>query len=418
MNEGVSGRRRTILMFFLLVMFGTLALGYLATFHLDTIRRIVQQQMVDAFGQNLTIEDIQVSFFPTPRLTLTDLKILEPEEDRPLFQASQIQLDLGFLSIFQDELLPKGLKIENPEVYLRRDERGQWNVEAILRAQPSRGRGIGAMLSNYTLSMNNGFIQVVDGFRSPQSETLELSQIELAVSNLSDIEPMEVYFSAHLDQEGSHVSLEGTVLDVNKVFAQVVEGENPSGPVAELRAQIELEQSALFQIARFFHIEDQFLVPHARIHAQSQLRYSVGVKGYDLVLSDVILLSDAIDLQGQVSVKGLMAAVPPTISATWSSAPIGIKKIIEWVPADVLSEEIKTAFINHALKGNLEVVSATVTGSNQENGGFGLTGEFRLSNASVDLGPTWGKAERMEGRIFVQPDQVEFKVVTAIYDST
>ncbi len=417
MNSGVSGRRRTLLMFFLLVMFGALATGYLMTFHLDTIRRAVQQQMVDAFGQNLTVGGIQVAFFPSPRLTLTDLRILDPEAERPLFQASQIQIDLSFLSVLQDEVIPKGLKIENPEMYLRRDPQGHWNTESVLLGQPSGPNGIGALLSDYSLMMTNGFIQVVDAYPSSQSETLELNQVELVVSNLSDIELMDVFLSGHLDGEGSQLSFEGTLSDIHQLFLPIGDDEAPSGPNVDLRMQVKLEQSALLQLGKFFHIEEKTLLPHGGVNAQSQLQYSPGPQGFDLVLSDVILLSDTIDGQGQVKVAGLRASVPPTISATWASAPMAMEKILELIPPHVIPAEIRTAFTKQSLNGDIEVVSATVSGSNQENVGFGVTGEFRLSNASVDLGTIWGTAEKIEGRIFIQPEQVEFKEVTAIYDS-
>ncbi len=417
MNAGVSGRRRTIVMVFLLVMFGAFAVGYVMTFHLDTIRRIVQQQMVEVFGQNLSVEDIHVAFFPSPRLTLTGLKILEPEQERPMFQASHIQMDLGFLSILQDQWVPKGLKIENPKVYLRRNDRGQWNAEAVLQGETSDVTGVGPLLSNYTLTITNGSIQIVDAFHSEQPETLELSRVELAVSNLSAVEPMNVWLAAHLDNEGSQLSVEGTMSHVTKLFSQALEEENPPSTILDLRAQVELEQPALVHLARFFHIEERVLLPHGHVNAQSQLRYSAGTHGFDLVLSDVMLLSDAIDLQGQVSVAGFMASVPPTISATWASAPMSIQKLIELVPAHVIPEEIQTAFMNQSLKGTIEVVSATVSGSDQEDVGFGLTGEFRLSDASVKLGEPWGRVEKIEGRIFIQPDQVDFTEVTANYDA-
>jgi len=399
------------------MMFGALAVGYLMTFHLDTIRRIVQQQMVDAFGQHLTVGDIQVAFFPSPRLTLIDLKILEPDEDRPIFHASQLQMDLSFLSVFQDELVPKGLKIENPKVYLRRNEYGQWNAEAVLQGQPSGANGVGAMLANYSLTINNGFIQVVDAFHSSQVETLELSQVELAVSNLSDSEPMDVLLSAHLDNGGSQLSLEGTISEAKQLFSQTLKGETHSGPNVNLRTKVELDQSSLVKLAQIFHMEGQALGPHGRMNVQGQLRYGPGPQGFELVLSDVILLSDAVDLRGQVSVAGFMTSSPPTISATWTSAPIGINNFLELVPAHVIPDKIHTAFIKHSLKGNIEVVSATLSGSNREDIGFSLTGEFRLTDASVNLGPPWGVAERIEGRLFIQPDQVEFKEMTATYDS-
>lgn len=417
MSDGVSGRRRTILMFFLLVMFGALAVGYLMTFHLDTIRRIVQQQMVDAFGKNLQVGDIQVAFFPSPRLTLTDLKILEPEEDHPLFQSSRIQMDLGFLSVLQDKFVPKGLEIENPEVYLRRNEQGQWNVESVLEGPASGVNGIGAMFLDYTVTIHNGLVQVVDASHPQQPETLELKQVEVAVSNLSDTEPMDVSLSANLDNEGSHLSLEGTLSDVNQLFLPIVDGETPSGPNVGLRTQIDVEPSTLSKLAKFFHVQETSFLPQGRINAQSQLQYGPGTQGADLVLSDVIFLSDAIDLQGQVSVSGLKNSAPPTISATWASAPLEVQRILDLVPENLIPEEIQNAIINYSLNGQFEVVSATVSGSNREDVGFGLTGEFRLSEASVNLGKDWGVAEKIEGRILIQPDRVELQDFEGIYDS-
>ena len=94
MKDVVSGWRRALLVFFLLLLFGALAVGYFLTFHLDTVRRIAQQQMVEAFGQNFTVGDIQVAFFPFPELTLTDLQILESQQGKTFFQATKIQMNL------------------------------------------------------------------------------------------------------------------------------------------------------------------------------------------------------------------------------------------------------------------------------------------------------------------------------------
>ena len=146
MKKATSRWRRALLVFFLLVLFGAFAVGYFLTFHLDTVRRIAQQQMVEAFGQNFTVGDIQVAFFPYPKLTLTDLQILESQQDKPLFQAAKIQMDLGFLSVLQDKFSPKSLEIDKPKVYLRRNEQGQWNVELILRGDSSGSTGVGGRI--------------------------------------------------------------------------------------------------------------------------------------------------------------------------------------------------------------------------------------------------------------------------------
>ena len=222
MMNVTSGWRRTLLVFFLLLILGVLAVGYFLTFHLDTIRRIAHQQMVEVFGHNFTVRDIQVAFFPYPKLTLTDLQILESQQDKPLFQAAKIQMDLGFLSVLQDKFSPKSLEIDKPKVYLRRNEQGQWNVELILRGDSSGSTGVGVFLMDYALRMENGFIQVKDEYRKPKVEKIELSNVLLHVSNLSATKPLNVFFSANLNQNtDSQISFEGTVSEINDFVHQM-----------------------------------------------------------------------------------------------------------------------------------------------------------------------------------------------------
>ncbi|MCH7800573.1 MAG: hypothetical protein IIC24_03405 [Chloroflexi bacterium] len=150
---------------------------------------------------------------------------------------------------------------------------------------------------------------------------------------------------------------------------------------------------------------------------QSQIQYGPGLQGYELVLSDVIVISDAIDLQGQASISGLLAANPPTISATWSSAPIRMKKIIEMLPAYIIPDTVRNAIVDQSLDGTIEVVSATVSSSSRDDMGVGVSGEFKLSGGSFDLGKKWGVAEHVQGTVFVQPDRVQFQDIQGIYDS-
>lgn len=418
MSKVMSARRRTLLMFFLFVMFGALAVGYLLTFHLDTVRRIVQQQMLDAFGQNLQVGDIQVAFFPSPTLTLTDLQILESEQGEPVFHAARIQMDLSFLSVLQDEFVPKGLLIEEPKVYLRRNEEGQWNVETILQNQSAGSTSVGAFLTDYSLTIENGFVQVVDAFNNTPPETIELNRVALDISNLSARKPMDVLFSANLnDDDMSQLSFQGTISHVYDFFTTSQGTKEPSGPNVDVRTQIELNQSALMSFARIFHIQD-LVPPHiGRMKVQSQIQYGPGLQGYELVLSDVIVISDAIDLQGQASISGLLAANPPTISATWSSAPIRMKKIIEMLPAYIIPDTVRNAIVDQSLDGTIEVVSATVSSSSRDDMGVGVSGEFKLSGGSFDLGKKWGVAEHVQGTVFVQPDRVQFQDIQGIYDS-
>ena len=425
MKDVVSGWRRALLVFFLLLLFGALAVGYFLTFHLDTVRRIAQQQMIEAFGQNFTVGDIQVAFFPYPKLTLTDLQILESQQDKPLFQAAKIQMDLGFLSVLQDKFSPKSLEIDKPKVYLRRNEQGQWNVELILRGDSSGSTGVGVFLMDYALRMENGFIQVKDEYKQRKLENIELSNILLHISNLSATKPMNVLFSANLNQNtNSKISFQGTISELNNLFSTPGELEEKLAPRVDAEADIELNRSDLLQIISLFQAENLVHINEGQIKAQGKIRYGPSLKGYELVLSDIMILSDEIDLKGQVSITGLRTLSPPMIYATWSSVPVRIEKILQLVPESLISEEIRRALAEQSVDGKIEVVSATLSGSQWEDMAIGVIGEFKLSEGYADLGKicrtcriSWGVAENVEGMVFIKPDRVQFKDFTGIYDS-
>jgi len=413
----MSARRRTLLVFFLFVMFGALAVGYLLTFHLDTVQGVVQQHLLDTFGKNLQVSDIEVSFSPSPTLTLSNLQILESEQGAPVFHAARVQMDLSFLSVLQDEFVPKGLLIEEPGVYLRRNKEGQWNVETILRNQSAGSTSVGAFLTDYSLTIENGFIQIVDAFEHSQPETIELNSVSLDISNLSARKPMDVLFSANINDEStSQLSFQGIISHVHEFFAIPQEME-PSGPHVDIRTQIELNQSALVSLATIFRIQDLLPAHHDPMKVQSQVQYGPGIQGYDLVLSDLSLSSNEVDLQGEVSLVGLLMPSPPTISATWSSAPIRMKKILEMLPAHLIPDTLQNAIVDQSLDGTIEVVSATMSSSSPEDMGVGVNGEFKIAGGSFDLGEKWGVAEYVQGTVFVQQDRVQLQDIQGIYDS-
>jgi AsmA-like C-terminal region/AsmA family len=418
MRDKMSARRRAMVIFFLLVMFGTLAVGYLLTFHLDTVRRMVQQQMLNAFGPNLKVGEVQVTFIPFPRLTLTDLQIFDSEQGAPIFEASEIQMTLSFLSVLQDEVIPKGLVIQDPKMYLRRNEHGQWNADSLLQSQPSGSTGVGALLADYSLTIENGFVQIVDALDVVNQETLELHKVEMHISNLSAMKPMEVSLSADLNNhEDSKLSILGTISEAQEIFATPLAGETPVGPHVDVRTRLDLQDADLSQFARLFDLKDLPTHTHGHMQMQGQIVYAPGQEGYALTLSDVIVLTNAMDVKGEVQITGLRTSVPPSFFVTWASAPMSIQNLLQMVPAHLVPKEVHAALTDRPLDGKLEVVSATLSRSNTQEVGFGLTGEFRLSEGHIDLGKAWGEVEKVQGTVILQSDGAQFKEFTGTYDS-
>ena len=178
-----------------------------------------------------------------------------------------------------------------------------------------------------------------------------------------------------------------------------------------------MNQSALVSLATIFRVQDLVPLHHGPMKVQSQIQYGPGIQGYELILSNLTLLSNEVNLQGEASVAGLLMPSPPTISATWSSTPIRIKKILEMVPAHLIPDTLQNAIVDQPLDGTIEVVSATVSSSSRDDMGVGVSGEFKLSGGSFDFGKKWGVAKQIQGTVFVQPDRVQAQDIQGIWGS-
>jgi len=417
-QETVAGRRRLVLIVLLLMIFGALAIGYLLTFHLDTVRRMVQQQMTATFGKNLKVDDVHVTFFPTPRLTLTNLQIFESEDGPIIFTAKQVHMDLSFFSVMQDEIVPNSLLIQEPEVFVQRNEQGQWNIESSIQSQFKGPAGAGALLADYALTIENGRVQIIDAFEKTQPETVNVSEIAAHLSNLSLSGPIDIYFSAILnDDSASTISFEGTLSDIHALLAPKEKIESGANPTFQARSHVELTESNVFTLARMFHMEDFIGYHTGEMTAQSHIRFAPSLHGYELILSDVLILSDALDVHGQVSISGLMRTEPPTISITWANAPIPIQKVLKAIPKERIPEEFRSTLDELPLDGKVEVISATVSGSNREDVDFSIIGELKVSEGLLNLGKDWGKADHIQGTVVIQPDRVQLKDFEGKYDS-
>ena len=173
---------------------------------------------------------------------------------------------------------------------------------------------------------------------------------------------MNVFFSANLNQNtDSQISFQGTISEINDFFSTPKELEGNLGPYVDAQVGIELNRSDLSQIVSLFQAKSMAHINQGQISAQGQIRYGPSLKGYELVLSDMMILSDEIDLKGQVSITGLNTLNPPMISATWSSVPVRIEKILQMVPESLISEEIRRALADQSVDGKIEVVSATLS---------------------------------------------------------
>ena len=407
----MSSKRKRLIPFLLLVMIlCVVGVVYIATFHTEDMQVVVRDLVTRSLGDHVVIEHIQVRLFPYPYVELTDVEIQDPDRGTRVFQAAHIQLDLNFLSFVQDIPLPHALIIEQAVFDLKRDENGRWNYQNVLQGESSDQVEMGAWLLGRSLKLTNGTVHLEDRYRRESAFILHAEDLELQVEQLVWDGPTEMFLSARFSEgdAGSVLSCYGTLQDIGGFLGEGTTRGRDASPQFDLHTRMDLERETLVQLADFFEVHKVPLGLQGRTKVQGHLHFAPGLEGYDLFISDLVVLTDSIDLNSEVTVKGLWRPEPPIFSGHWSSAPVAIQRVPQLLPKGLIPSELSDAIHRQSISGKIQTISAAFSGSPRKEMGYALTGKFQLSEGTLDLGPKLGNAKEIACAIDVGAKEVRF----------
>ena len=407
----MSSKRKSLIPVLLLIMILCVAgVVYLATFHTEDMQVVVRDLVTRSFGDHVVIEHIQVGFFPYPHLELRDVSIQDPEQGTPVFQAAHIHLDLNFLSFVQDIPMPHALIIEHAVFDLKRDENGQWNYRNVLQEESSDQVEIGAWLLGRSLKLTDSTVHLEDRYRRESAFIIHAKDVELQVEQLVWDGPTEMFLSARFSEKGtgSLLSAYGTLQDIGGFLKEATIIDRDASPQFDLHTRMDLDRETLVQLANLFDGHEVPIGLQGRTKVQGHLHFAPGIEGYDLSVSDLVVLTNSIDLNSEISVKGLWRPEPPTFSVQWSNAPIAIQHLPQLLPEGLIPSELSDAIHRQSISGKIQAVSATFTGSSRKEADHALTGKFQFSEGRLNLGPKLGTVKEITCTINVGADEIRF----------
>ena len=409
-----SDRNRLISGFFLVMLLCVAGVVYVATFHVEDLQRMIRDRVARSLGEHVVIESMQVGFFPYPYVELMGVGLIAPGQGTPIFQASQIRMDLSFLSLLQERPMPKTLVVDQAFLNLSRNAEGQWNYRHLFQREAGNQTGIGVWLWGRSLKLSNGSVRLEDRYQRESALIIQADKVELQVERLVLDGPTEMFFSAQLRDTGSVLSSSGTLRNIGGWIGSTVDSH--AAPQLDLHARMDLDRKGLLQLADLIGVREVPVGWQGRTKAQGQVHFAPGLEGYDLSVSDLVVLTDSIDLNAQVSVTGLWRRSPPTFFGQWTSAPVAIQHVPQLFPAGFVSSELHDAIHRETIRGKIQTVAATFTGSTRKEIGYALTGKFQFSEGIVRLGPGRRTLDEVACAIHVQPDQIRLSDFRGQYE--
>ncbi len=411
----VTVRRKRWMLALCLVLLVCLAGGaYVVTFQRNVLHNMAQELLADSLGTPVTIRHIRVKIFPYPQLILMDVSIGDTDRNVPVFRASDVRLGISVFLLERDAPTPHMATVENAHFDLVRDEDGRWNYHDMLQGGLSNRWG--AFLSGFALDLVNGSIEIEDRFQRAAPFHVRAESVELQVERFVLEGSSDVFFSARLSgrETGSPLSAYGTVEHIGGLLG-VAPTEPALPPQLSLHARLEWDRHTLVQAMNLFRFGEVPAGFQGRTTAYGHVRLAPGVRGYDLALSDLAVLTDVGELNADVTVAGLFHSDSPVVSGQWTSTPLAIRHLPYVLPSDWLASDLYRNIRSQVLRGNIQAVSATLSGSAREGLGYSLGGAFYLSEGTVDFGSEWGRAEQVAGDIHVRPDRIQLSGFHGLY---
>ena len=380
----------------------------------DRLKTIILQQVEAGLGRKIEVEEAKLEFFPRPHLELSRVVIRDIGTSQVFLKANRLDLVLRSTPLLRMQVVVKRLTIEQPQITLRRDQAGLWNILASQGTgtgpESALGDPLGLILLIEETALTDGTVAIVDEFRTDGLRTIELTDLSVGVMTQPRGVPVDIRITGKIPTgvDTSSLSLAGTV---THAAGPPVTGQTPS---MQFQGTVDVTRVDLRQMMDFFGPRPVPSQVDGVANLQSRIGLIPGVSGYDMILSDMKAAVDNLAIAGQASLSGIMTK-QPTFSLTVSATPVSLDELLTRFPAQWLPSQLQNILAERSINGRVEVVTATVTGSTTPAPHASVTGEFRVLEGQALLGQSKTPAKNLAGTVLLDPDRLRAVDITGEY---
>ena len=385
----------------------------------DYLKDFFLHQLEQNLGRKIDVHRVKLVLFPTIRLEMTQIVIHDRDQEGVLLSAKKLDLVLRLVPLLRKQVVGKRLLIEEPMLTLRRDRSGHWNLQDRDGPIPASDEEALQMLTRIfrirEATLVNGTVIIIDEARPDGPRTLKLQSVEAALEIFLERGQADLHFSAshHSAQGLSALSLSGTFRKAEQQTLAIEEAKRLAFPI-QFDGLVETANLSLRDAADFFGPRPVPDSLQGRVNARSSVKIFPGVAGYDVVLSDLTGNMDQLVVTGKASLSGLLAP-QPTFAVTFSSSPIQIGDLVSKIPPAWIHPQLPSIMEERQIKGVVEVVSATVTGSSVGGPQLAVTGEFHLQKGEALLGQSRVPAKDLDAQIIVEAGRIRMSKLSGLY---
>jgi len=280
------------LLLIILVLFTTAAylmIPYI--FNLDQIKLTISQMLQDATSRKVYIGKIIPSFISGLGFKIEGFKIFEENGKDLFFSTDRLYISVHLSSLVTGKFSPKKIVIDAPDIRIKRDEKGVFNLDGII-ASLKKIKKEPPLLSKILLkrvTINSGRMEFKDFFNLEKPRGFRYEEVEINVKNFSFIKPVEFSFFTRFPNDRGGISS----FELKGVIDRIPVDFDPE----KFRFTASLKINS-FNLVQFFHYYRDFL-PFQNFDGIADIR--VGIVGN---------LKDSFSVNGNMKFSSLLIDYP------------------------------------------------------------------------------------------------------------
>ena len=385
----------------------------------DYLKDFFLRQLEQNLGRKIEVHRIKLVIFPSIRLEMKDIIIYDRNAKSVMLSAKKLDLVLRLVPLLRKQVVGKRLLVEEPTFTIRRDGSGRWNFLDRDNPLPTDDDEALQMMARIfrirEATIVNGTVVMIDEGRPDGPRTVTFQSVEAALEIYLERGQADLHVAAaHNSSQGhSALSVSGTFKKAEQQTLAVDEGKRLVFPL-QFDGLIEVANLSIRDAADFLGPRPVPESLHGRVNARSAIKIFPGVAGYDAVLSDLTGNMEQFAVTGKASLSGLLAP-QPTFAVTFSSSPVQIGELLDKIPAVWIHSQLPSVMQDRQIKGLVEVVSATVTGSYVEGPQLAVTGEFHVQKGQALLGESRVPAKDLDAHVVIEAGRIRVTKLSGLY---
>ena len=387
-------------------MCGLLAVGILLfTFTILSDTKWVKESLIDSLertvGGPIQIEGLNLNLFPSPEIHVVGLSFETHDPNSVALRANQVEVAIGWQSLWNRKLLITRALIDQPEMTL--------GVPLVTKSEKPT---TWLFPSIQEFEIRNGKFHLFHTSFLEEKIELHWEAIQLSVMELESEGSGLMHLSARIPdpQPSSSLTLDGTIKLLEKDDTSPHQ-ENLSGfPAVEVQGQLEVSQFHLGRLVQFLRGHTLEKPIPTRANLQGNVSYTFQQENDLYSFRSFQVSFDEWSFSGQGSLANVLHE-SPWLNVSGSTQPIAIERLLELLPDDWMPTQLQTFLKDHQVAGTMELQKGYLDGPLDGNGSWEAKGAVALKGGQYLPAPGQPLITNVAATITVAPSVIQISQV-------